>query len=81
MDYEIIAEKDAPKPPRPLSKSTQETVQMLNALKDGQVAKITLPEGKSVRGIKTGLGRVAKGQGINIQSWDDGTFVYVKKTK
>lgn len=81
MEWEIIAEKDAPKPPKPLSKATAETVRMLNSLKDGQVGKVRPAEGKSVRGLKTGLGRVASGQGLKIQTWDQDGFVYVKKLK
>ena len=81
MRFEIMKEADAPKPPKPVSKASAEIVGLLQGLKDGQVAKVTPDEGKSIRGLKTSFGRVASGQGIKLQTWDDGTHMYVKRTK
>jgi hypothetical protein len=80
---EYIAEKDAPAPPKTLSKSAQDTLRMLHGLKDGQVAKVTPDEGQTLRGLKTSFSRVAKGQGIKIQVWgiSGDNHVYVKRTK
>lgn len=80
---EYISEKEAPAPPRALSKNATETLRMLQGIKDGQVAKV-LPEGsQSIRGLKASFTRVARGQGMKVQAWTvmDDPHLYVKKLK
>ena len=81
MEVEFIREQDAPKRPRPVSKTAAEILAVLNRLKDGQVAKVTPSDDRSIRGLKTSFGRVASNHGIKVTSWDDGTYLYVKRTK
>jgi len=82
-NVEYIAEKDAPAPPRALSKGAAETLRIIQGIKDGQVAKITPDGSQSIRGLKASFTRVARGQGIKIQTWtvEDDPHFYVKKVK
>ena len=81
MEVEYIREQDAPKPPRPVSKTAAEILGILNRLKEGQVAKVTPSDDRSIRGLKTSFGRVASNHGLKVTSWDDGAYLYVKRTK
>jgi hypothetical protein len=48
------------------------------------VAKVTPDEGQTTRGLKASFSRVAKGQGLKIQSYevpDQPGVVFVRKTK
>jgi len=80
---EYISDKEAPLPPKTLSKAAQETLRILVGLKDGYVAKVTPEEGQTLRGLKTSFSRIARGQGIKIQVWsiDGEPHIYVKKIK
>lgn len=77
---ETIKASDAPAPPKKVSKMAGELLEALNRLQKDEVIKLTPDEGKSVRGVKTSVGRVASNQGIKLTSWDDGQAVYVKKS-
>ena len=83
MKFEYIKETDAPAQPKPISRRANEILEVINGLKEGQVAKITLDAGQSVRGLKTSFGRVASGRGIKVRSWSvpGEQVVYVKKLK
>lgn len=80
---EYIAEKDAPAPPKPLSKSSAQVLEILQGIKDGQVARVTPEENQSIRGLKSSFSRVATGQKLKIQTWNiEGEDVlYVKKLR
>jgi hypothetical protein len=72
-------------PPKPLSKTGAEALQILKGLKDNQVAKIT-PDGggQTIRGLKASFSRVAKSQGFKVQSWEadsDPGVLFLRKTK
>ncbi len=62
-----------------MSKVANELLTALNGLKKDEVLKLSPDEGKSVRGIKTSVGRITKSNDINVVTWDDGEAVYVKK--
>jgi hypothetical protein len=84
VKVEYIAEKDAPAPPKALSKSAAETLRILQGIKEGQVAKVTPDEGQTTRGLKASFSRVAKGQGLKIQSYevpDQPGVVFVRKSR
>lgn len=76
--FEIIKESDAPPPPKLMSASAKASLEIINALKPGHVAKITVPEGQSLRGIKSGISRVAKNNDKKVLTWDSDGLVYVK---
>lgn len=80
---EYISEKDAPIPPKPLSKSAEQSLDILHGIKDGYVAKVTPDEGQSLRGLRASFTRVATTQKMKIQSWsvDGEDALYVKKLK
>lgn len=76
---EFISASEAPAPPKKQSKFAQELLDALNSVKKDQVIKLTPDEGQSVRGLRTGIGRVAKGAGIKYTAWSDDNAVYVAK--
>jgi len=80
---EYIAEKDAPAPPKPLSKSAAETLRIIQSIPEGKVAKVTPDEGQTLRGLKTSFSRVASSRNVKIQTWslEGDNFIYVKKLK
>ncbi|HQY31195.1 MAG TPA: hypothetical protein PK691_07910 [Thermomicrobiales bacterium] len=83
MKFEYIKEAEAPVAPKPVSRRAHEILEVINGLKDGQVAKIVLEPHQSVRGLKTSFGRVASGRGMKVRSWSvpGEQIVYVKRVK
>lgn len=83
MQVEYLKETEAPAPPKPLSKSAAAALDILNTIKDGQVAKVTPGEGQTIRGLKASFTRVATGQKMKIQTWsvEGDDTLYVKKLK
>lgn len=76
---EVVKASDAPDPPKKMSKAAAEIVEGLNRLKKDEVLKLVPDEGKTIRGLKTSVGRISAGHQIKVTSWDDGEAVYVKK--
>jgi len=76
---ETIKASDAPEAPKKMSKVAEQLVTALNGLKKDEVLKLQPDEGKSLRGLKTSVGRITSNAGIKVESWDDGKNVYVKK--
>jgi len=76
---DVIKASDAPAPPKKLSKVANELMSALSNLKKDEVLKITPDTGKTLRGIKTSVGRITSGANVKVETWDDGTAVYVKK--
>ncbi len=81
MRYEIIDEKDAPKPPKAVSKSAREVLELINSLKPGKVARVSPQEGQTVRGVKTSISRVASNNQKKIEVWSIDETVYIKLAK
>jgi hypothetical protein len=79
MNIEVIKATEAPVPPKKVSKVAQEVVLALQALKKDEVLKISPEADKSIRGLKTSIGRISSNAGIKVESYDEGGFVYVKK--
>jgi hypothetical protein len=78
---ETIKASDAPGIPKKQSAIAEQLTTAINALKKDEVLKLTPDSGKSIRGLKTSVGRVASNAGIKVESWsvDDDTL-YVRKT-
>jgi len=74
-----IKASDAPPPPKKLSKVASELVTALNELKKDEVLKLSPDEGKSMRGLKTSVGRITSNAGIKVESWEADGALYVKK--
>lgn len=83
MQVEYIKESDAPKPPKPLSKSAARVLEVLTTIKADQVAKVTPGEDQTLRGLKTSFSRVASTRGLKVQTWsiDGDDALYVKRLK
>lgn len=77
---EVIKQSDAPQAPKKLSKVAEQLVTALNGLNKDEVLKLRADEGKSLRGLKTSVGRITASVGIKVTSWDDGTYLYVQKS-
>ncbi len=77
---ETIKLSDAPQAPRKLSRVAEQLVSALNGLKKDEVLKLAPDDGKSLRGLKTSVGRVSSNAGIKVESWAvDDTNLYVRK--
>lgn len=76
---DVIKLADAPQAPKKLSKVAEQLVTALNGLAKDEVLKLSADEGKSLRGLKTSVGRITTSAGIKVTSWDDGTYLYVQK--
>lgn len=77
---ETIKLSDAPEAPKKLSKVAEQLVTALNGLKRDEVLRLSPDEGKSLRGLKTSVGRVSSNAGIKVESWSvDDTNLYVRK--
>lgn len=76
---ETIKLSEAPEPPKKMSQVAQQIVGGINGLKKDEVLRLQPDEGKSLRGLKTSVGRITKSHGIKVESWDDGRALYVKK--
>ena len=61
-----------------MSKQAKESHAIVAQLVPGKTAKVTPDKGQSLRGVKTGLSRVASSQGKKVQTYDDGTHAYVR---
>lgn len=77
---ETIRAADAPQAPKKRSKVAEQLVSALDGLKKDEVLKLTPDEGKSLRGLKTSVGRITSRAKIKVTSWDDGIHVYVQKS-
>ena len=76
---EVIKATDAPGVPQKQSPYAAELLHAINSLKKDEVLRIAPDEGRSLRGVKTGIGRITKGAGIKITTWDDGEVAYLAK--
>lgn len=76
---DTIKLSDAPVQPKKMSNAAQQIVGGINSLKKDEVLRLQPDEGKSLRGLKTSVGRITKSHGIKVESWDDGQALYVKK--
>ncbi len=80
---ETIKATEAPPPPKKVSKSTQEILSAINRLKKDEVLRLQPDSGKSMRGLKTSVGRIASGNGLKVESWADPEqdYLYVRRTQ
>ncbi len=78
---ETIKASEAPPPPKKMSKSSQDIFGALSRLKKDEVLRLTPDPDKSMRGLKTSVGRVASSNNLKIESWSDEAeeYLYVRK--
>jgi hypothetical protein len=78
---EVIKASEAPQAPKQRSKIAEEILTALEGLKKDEALKLRPDEGKSIRGLKTSIGRIASNAGMSIEQWDTDGYVYVKKAQ
>ena len=78
---ESIKASEAPAPPKKVSKATAEILAAITALKKDEVLRLQPDPGKSLRGLKTSIGRIASSNNLKVESWSDanGDYLYVRK--
>ncbi len=78
---ETIKATEAPPPPKKLAKASAELLAAINALKKDEVLRLQPDPGKSMRGLKTSVGRIASGNNFKVESWTDSAeeHLYVRK--
>jgi hypothetical protein len=78
---ETIKASEAPPPPKKMSKSTQEILNAINRLKKDEVLRLQPDPNKSMRGLKTSVGRIASGNNLKVESWADPEqeYLYVRR--
>lgn len=80
---ETIKASEAPAPPKKMSKATQEILDAINRLQKDEVLRLQPDPGKSIRGLKTSVGRIASSNDLKIESWTDpaGDYLYARKAQ
>lgn len=75
----VIKASEAPSIPKKQSAYATELLNAIGSLKRDEVLRLTPDAGKSIRGLKTGIGRITKGAGVKVTTWSDDEAVYLKK--
>lgn len=80
---ETIKASEAPPPPQQMSKATQDILNAINSLKKDEVLRLQPDPGKSMRGLKTSVGRIASHNDLKIASWTDEAqeYLYLRKAR
>lgn len=78
MQYSIIDAKDAPAAPGKVSGAAAEAASIVSQLKKGNVAKITLDEHQTVRGMRVNLSKAASKAGVKLTTWEADGYLFVK---
>jgi hypothetical protein len=78
MKVQFIDARDAPVQPGKKSKAAEEAESIIQQLGKGKVARVEPDEGQTLRGLRVALGRVAKSEGVKLQTWDAHSVLYVK---
>jgi hypothetical protein len=78
---DTIKASEAPAPPKKVSKATAELLAATIGLKKDEILRLPPDSGKSIRGLKTSVGRIVSSNNLKIESWSDaaGDFLYVHK--
>ncbi len=81
MKYELVDRKDVPDPIKPSqSKMMNDSMELINALTSGKVAKIEIEDGAKSRGIKSSLTRASKKLNKPVHIWEAENNIYVELT-
>lgn len=79
MKFQMIDRKEAPVTAKPSqSKMMNESMELINALSKGKVARIDLEEGASARGVKSSLSRAAKKLNKPVRNWQVNETIFVE---
>ena len=87
MAFTFVDPDEVPAPPVKTGPSQAKFFHdFLDQLPEGKVGVLEIPEGKTARGYKVSIGRVASSKKMSVVTWDnaengaDATVVYVKRT-
>lgn len=82
MKVEYVDVSEMPQPKNAGFKNRQQLIDVIENLPDDKAVKITPDKGKSIRGLKVSVGRIASARNIEIQTEtsEDGKILYVKKS-
>ncbi|HEV2127099.1 MAG TPA: hypothetical protein VGR22_00595 [Thermomicrobiales bacterium] len=66
-----------------MSKASQEILRAITQLKKDEVLRMQPDPDKSLRGLKTAVGRVASRNDLKLETWSDeaGDVLYVRKVR
>ncbi len=80
---ETIKASEAPPPPRKTPTSASEIRDGINEFKRNEVLRIQPDPGKSLRGLKTSVGRIASNNKLKLETWTDEAeqYLYVRKAR
>jgi hypothetical protein len=76
---ETIKSSEAPGIPAKQSKYANELLSAINALKKDEALRLAPDPGKSMRGLRTGIGRITKGGDVKVAVWSDDQYAYITK--
>jgi hypothetical protein len=80
---ETIKASDAPPPPKKMSTSSHAIFSALSSLKKDEVLRLKPDPDRSMRWLKTSVGRVASRNHLKVESWTDEAqdYLYVRKAQ
>ena len=78
---ETIKASDAPPRPVKMSTSSVQILNVLEGLKKDEVLRLQPDPGKSIRGLKSAVSRLASRNRLKLESWsdEDQKFLYVRQ--
>jgi hypothetical protein len=76
---EVIKASEAPGVPAKQSKYATELLHAIQSLRKDEALRLKPDEGKSMRGLRTGIGRITKGAGVKVSVWSDDDYAYIVK--
>lgn len=76
---ETIKFSEAPNIPAKQSKYANELITAIQSLKRDEALRLAPDPGKSMRGLRTGIGRITKGADLKVTVWSDDSYAYITK--
>lgn len=78
---ETIKASDAPPPPKKMFETAREMLNAITSLKKDEVLRVQPDPDKTIRGLKTSVGRIASNNDLKIETWTDAeeAYLYVRK--
>lgn len=78
FSFEIIDAADAPPKPKEMTARARKSLDLLEALTPGKVAKVKVAK-EDLKGTRLSLTRVASINEIKVRVWEDGEFLYIER--
>lgn len=79
--FETIKASEAPPKPVKMSTSSQQILTALNALQKDEVLRLQPDPGKSLRGLRSAVSRLASRHRLKLETWSDEAqeFLFVRQ--